>query len=163
MLAGGHGTRLAECLSLANATGQVAGLSPLVAVLRHGLAKGDVLFIEGAETHLDPDLQYRFVEILATCVARGLRVVMTTHSDWMLESLSNVVARAAAPRDVANGRAALASGQVGVWAFGKADGRGAVVKEARFGFDQGGYETGFYDVLEKNTQEWYRLAHAVSR
>ena len=119
-------------LEMAQSSSMVGEIAPLVLYLKSGVGYGDTLFIEEPEAHLHPAAQTKMAEILAAMVRAGIRVVITTHSDWMLSSIANIVRRGELGGD--NGEeAALTKEQVGVWLFdrGKKDG-GATTRELAF-------------------------------
>ena len=80
-------------LPLMNASSMVSELAPVVLYLRHMVGPGNVLIIEEPELHLHPAMQVEFTRQLATLVDAGVRVLVTTHSEWVLEELANIVRR----------------------------------------------------------------------
>ena len=137
-------------LPLMNASSMVSEIAPVVLYLRHIVHPGDVLIIEEPESHLHPAMQVEFTRQLARLVQHGYRVIITTHSEWVLEELGNVVQRSQLPEQeravVSESDVALTPEQVGVWLFRhKRRPRGSEVVEVRMG-ESGLYETGFDDV-----------------
>ena len=139
-------------LPLLNASSMVSDVAPLVLYLRHIVQPGNVLIIEEPESHLHPAMQVEFTRQLAKLVQAGYRVIITTHSEWVLEELGNVVQRSRLPAQeratIPNGEVALTADQVGVWLFrpnprGRA--RGSEVVPVPLG-DAGLYDAGFDDV-----------------
>lgn len=63
----------------------------MVLYLRHQVDPGDVLIIEEPESHLHPSMQVQFTRRLAAMVHAGVRVIVTTHGEWVLEELANLV------------------------------------------------------------------------
>ncbi len=80
-------------LPLINSSSAVSELAPVVLFLRHVVAPGDVLIVEEPEAHLHPAAQVQLTRLLASTVRAGLRVILTTHSEWILEALYNEGAR----------------------------------------------------------------------
>ena len=78
-------------LPLTRTSSMVSELAPVVLYLRHLVEPGNVLIIEEPESHLHPALQAEFTRELARLVHSGVRVMLTTHSEWILESLANLV------------------------------------------------------------------------
>ena len=70
----------------------VTELAPIVLVLRHHARSGDLLIIDEPEAHLHPEAQQKMAAALAFMVRSGLRVLITTHSHYMVEQLGNFVA-----------------------------------------------------------------------
>ena len=78
-------------LPLMRASSMVSELAPVVLYLRHVVRQGDVLIIEEPESHLHPAMQTALARELARMVRAGVRVIVTTHSEWFLEALANLV------------------------------------------------------------------------
>ena len=68
----------------------VTELTPVVLLLRGGLEPGDTLIIDEIEAHLHPAAQTQMATLLARLVRAGVRVLITTHSDWLLKELGNL-------------------------------------------------------------------------
>ncbi len=142
-------------LSLMNASSMVSELAPVVLYLRYIVQPGHVLIIEEPESHLHPAMQVEFTRQLAMLVENGIRVIITTHSEWVLEELSNIVRRSELPaRQAVAGdmgdKVALRSGQVGAWLFRqKKRPKGSIVEEIRLDAETGLYPTGYDDVSEE--------------
>ena len=75
-------------LSLMNASSMVSELAPVVLYLRHMVGPDNVLIVEEPESHLHPAMQVEFTRQLAALVDVGVRVIVTTHSEWLLEELA---------------------------------------------------------------------------
>ena len=71
-------------LPLANASSMVEELAPVVLYLRHWVMPGNVLIVEEPESHLHPAMQVKLTRQLALLIALGIRVIITTHSEWVL-------------------------------------------------------------------------------
>jgi energy-coupling factor transporter ATP-binding protein EcfA2 len=69
----------------------VKSLVSLVFYLRHRARKGDLLMIDEPELNLHPDNQRKLARVLTKCVNRGLRLMMSTHSDYLLRELNNLI------------------------------------------------------------------------
>ena len=139
-------------LPLLNASSMVSDVAPLVLYLRHIVQPGNVLIIEEPESHLHPAMQVELTRQLAKLVKAGYRVIITTHSEWVLEELGNVVQRSRLPAreraTIPNGEVALPADQVGVWLFRpkpRGQARGSEVVPVPLG-DAGLYDAGFDDV-----------------
>ena len=142
-----------EDLPLMRASSMVSELAPVVLYLRHVVRPGDVLIIEEPEAHLHPGMQAAFARALARLVRFGLRVVMTTHSEWVLEQIGNLVRLSSVPEkrrgDFADADAALDPAEVGAWLF-RPSGRpkGSVVEEVVLDSETGLYRTDYASVSE---------------
>ena len=139
-----------EDLPLMHASSMVSDLAPMVLYLRHLVRPGNVLIVEEPESHLHPAMQVELTRQLANLVQQGYRVIITTHSEWILEELANVVQRSQLPPEelaaVSDSDAALTPDQVGVWLFRpKTRPRGSEVVHVPLG-ESGLYDSGFDDV-----------------
>ena len=147
-----------EELPLANTSSMVSELVPLVLYLRNKIKLGDVLIVEEPESHLHPAMQVELTRQLAALVRLGIRVIVTTHSEWVLEELANIVRRSelskAERKKIVGGDFALRSDQAGAWLFQpKLRPKGSVVKEIRLD-DSGLYPSGFDEVAIALHNSW---------
>ena len=142
-----------EEIPLMQASSMVSELAPVVLYLRHLVQPGDVLIIEEPESHLHPGMQAVFTRQLAAVVRAGVRVMITTHSDYVLEELANLVRMSELPETNRAGlqgaEFALREEEVGVWLFEpRKRPKGSVVKEVSLDKDAGLYSAGYGDVSE---------------
>ena len=77
-------------LWLRQASSQVSELAPLALFVRGVLRPGDLLIMEEPEAHLHPGAQAAIAVTLARLVRAGVRVIITTHSDWLLQQIGNL-------------------------------------------------------------------------
>ena len=82
---------IGEEIRLTRAASMVSELAPVVLFLRGGIRPGDTLIIEEPEAHLHPGAQTEIALTLAGLVRAGVRVVVTTHSDWLLKEIANLI------------------------------------------------------------------------
>ena len=80
-----------QLLRMSQSSAMVSELAPLVLFLRGIVQPGDTLVIEEPEAHLHPAAQTKVALTLARLVRVGVRVIITTHSDWLLEQIGNLV------------------------------------------------------------------------
>ncbi|MBK9258527.1 MAG: ATP-binding protein [Polyangiaceae bacterium] len=73
------------------ASALVRSLAGLALYIQHGARAGDVLIIDEPEMNAHPEAQLATVELLALLVNRGVRVIMTTHSSFILDHLNNLI------------------------------------------------------------------------
>lgn len=78
-------------LGMSSTSSMVSELAPLVMLLRGIVKPGDLLIIEEPEAHLHPRAQTKMAITLARLVNAGVRLIITTHSNWLLEQISNIV------------------------------------------------------------------------
>jgi predicted ATPase len=76
---------------LGRTSSMVSELAPVVLYLRHRLRRGDLLLIEEPEAHLHPGTQIAFAKSLVRLVNSGLRITLTTHSEFFLQQLNNAI------------------------------------------------------------------------
>jgi len=101
-------------LDLAFASSMVSELSPIVTYLRHILTEPvkrsfvarrrqttskAMIIIEEPEAHLHPEVQVKLVEQFAALAALGVKVVLTSHSNFVFNKVSNLVITGALPVD----------------------------------------------------------------
>jgi predicted ATPase len=70
----------------------VSELAPIILMLRYLIERNDIVILEEPESHLHPKLQREFARIIANFVRSGIFVLITTHSDYFVEQLGNVIA-----------------------------------------------------------------------
>ena len=73
------------------ASSSARGLSDLYFFLRHVAKWNHLLIIEEPESHLDTANQIRLARLLAWLVRAGLKVLVTTHSDYLIKEINNLV------------------------------------------------------------------------
>ncbi len=148
-----------NALSLKNASSMASDLAPVVLYLRHLIEPGNVLIIEEPESSLHPAMQVELIRQLAALVRAGVRVILTTHSEWILQELANTVQRSALPESrgkettgtdvMAGTEVALRPDEVGAWLFKpKRRPKGSVVEEVKLDEETGLYPTDYDAVSE---------------
>lgn len=149
-------------IPLMNASSMVSELAPVVLYLRYRIVSSNVIIVEEPESHLHPAMQVEFTRQLARLVQAGIRVIITTHSEWVLEELANIVRKSALTashrKEVSNGDVLLRSDQVGAWLF-KSSGlaRGSVIKE--IGLDSSGlFPSEFDEVAAALHNNWAEIS-----
>lgn len=75
----------------------VAELAPLLLYLKHYVRKDSMLIIEEPEAHLDPSNQTRMARCLVNLVNHGVNLMITTHSDFLIEAINNAIGWGFAP------------------------------------------------------------------
>lgn len=156
-----RGWKEKDNLALANASSMVSELAPVILYLRHMIKSRDVLIVEEPESHLHPAMQVEFTRQLAALVQAGVRVIVTTHSEWLLEELANIVYRSQIPKAKRNGAIALRKDQVGAWLFKpQRSPKGSVVDEVCFN-DSGVYSSGYNEVSEVLHNEWAAISSQI--
>ena len=107
-------------------------------------------------------MQVEFTRQLASLVQAGIRVIVTTHSEWLLQELANLVRLSQVPESeregITGGNVALNSSDVGAWLFKfDAPGEGSTVSEV--GLDESGlYPSDFDDVAVALHNDWAEIS-----
>jgi len=78
-------------LPISVASSMVKELSSLVLYLRYLAQPGELLVIDEPEMNLHPEAQVRMIEFLALLVNAGLKVLITTHSPYVVDHLANLL------------------------------------------------------------------------
>ena len=73
------------------ASSSARGVSDLYFYLKHVAGKGQILIIDEPESHLSPTNQILMARLLAFCVNSGLKVLITTHSDYLIKEINNLI------------------------------------------------------------------------
>ena len=154
-------------LPLMNTSSMVSELAPVVLYLRHVVQPGETLIIEEPEAHLHPAMQVEFIRQIAALIHAGVRVIVTTHSEWVLETLANLVRLSELPKarrkGIEDADLVLRPDQVGAWLFKqKRSPKGSVVEEIRFDPDAGGLESDYSDVAEQLYNEWATIGNRIA-
>jgi predicted ATPase len=66
-------------------------LAPLLLYLKHSDPISEYIFIEEPEAHLHPENQRLLAHLLVKLIRAGLKIIITTHSDYLLEQLGTFV------------------------------------------------------------------------
>jgi predicted ATPase len=69
----------------------VKSLSNLVIYFRHLATEGDFIIIDEPELNLHPDNQVIIARIIAKIVNKGFKVLISTHSDYIIRELNNLI------------------------------------------------------------------------
>ncbi len=78
-------------LSMDESSSAVRSLLDISFYLRHEAQQGDLLMIDEPELNLHPENQRRIARLLARLVNLGIKVFITTHSDYILKELNTLI------------------------------------------------------------------------
>lgn len=73
------------------ASSSARGLSDMYFYLRHTASRNQLLVIDEPESHLDTANQIALARTLARMVRSGIKVLVTTHSDYLIKEINNLV------------------------------------------------------------------------
>jgi predicted ATPase len=78
-------------LPLHRASSTVSELAPLILYLKYVITPGDTLVMEEPEAHLYPQNQSILAKYLVKLIRKGVNLILTTHSEFLLEKFSNFI------------------------------------------------------------------------
>lgn len=78
-------------LEMTAVSSMVKDFAPIILYLRYFANKGDLIVIDEPEMNLHPEAQVKMIEFLAMLVNAGIYVVITTHSSYMVDHLTNLI------------------------------------------------------------------------
>ncbi len=151
---------------LMNASSMVSELAPIVLYLRHVIGRNDVLIVEEPESHLHPAMQVEITRLLAAVVQAGIHVIVTTHSEWLLETLTNLVQSSRLTEDerknIPGGEWSLRPDQVGAWMFDSQESpKGSIVKEIPLDPETGTFRTDYETITESLYNDWATIFNSI--
>ena len=82
------------------ASSSVKALTILYYYIFYYAQKGDFLLIDEPELNLHPDNQRKIARLLALLVNHGIKVLITTHSDYIVREINNLIMIGALKEDV---------------------------------------------------------------
>ena len=147
-------------ISLTRSSSMVSELAPFVLFLRGVISPGDTLIIEEPEAHLHPAAQAQMAATLARLVRAGVKVIVTTHSDFMLQEIGNLMRvgmlkeKGALKKETNDW---LLPEEVGTWHFQKDQ----PVKEIQFDHTVGIEPEDYEDVAESLYNRWAGLQNRI--
>ncbi len=126
---------------LLRSSSMVSELAPLVLFIRHRVSIGDLLIIEEPEAHLHPEAQRNIAKTIVHLIRTGIKVMVTTHSDYFLEQLENYIRIAKLSADerealIGSKDLFLAENEIGAYAFNEHP-KGTIVKRLKFKEEDG--------------------------
>ena len=118
-------------LPLMSASSSVSELAPVSLFIRHYVCPSDLFIVEEPEAHLHPAAQRDIARALTRLVNAGVNVLITTHSDNILEQIGNYIYAADLP---SSNKTKLANEKCSVYLF-EAGGKIKKTKVKKVPFD----------------------------
>lgn len=78
-------------LPLSAAASSIRELSPVILWMQIDNLSKDSMCIEEPEAHAHPEMQYSIADLLASCINEGALMQITTHSDYFLARLNQLI------------------------------------------------------------------------
>lgn len=147
-------------MRLTRSSSMVSELAPLVLFIRGLIRPGDTLIIEEPEAHLHPAAQTQMAATLARLVRAGVKVLVTTHSDFMLKEIANLMHAGELKEKGALKKQTndwLLPEEVGTWLFQK----NGVVEEIEFDRIGGIEPIEYEDIAERLYNRWAGLQNKL--
>ncbi|MBF0465430.1 MAG: AAA family ATPase [Nitrospirae bacterium] len=146
-------------LQLASST--VSELAPLFLYLKHLVRQDDILIIEEPEAHLHPENQRKIARFFVKLIRKGLKLVITTHSEYLLEQINNFMLMSKVKPEVKKTYASddfLNPDEIGVYVFSydKKD-SGYKIKEVEKTEEDGISDEEFERVYEALYDEYVKI------
>ncbi len=147
------------------ASSSVRGLSDLYFFLRHVAEENQLLIIDEPESHLDTANQIQFTRLLAHAVHAGLKVLITTHSDYIVKEINNLLMLSESFKDKPK---VLKKYKYSEHDFLKPDSVRAYVAEnnsltrctiEKYGIDMPVFDTTIHEINKVSNELGFRLKH----
>ena len=137
-----------QLLPLNLTSSMISQLAPLVVFLKELPQRNNLIIIEEPEAHLHPMQQVRFLQEISKWTRDGNKVILTTHSEWVTEALSNLVME-----NKVDPTAGMGAKDIGLWRFiGRP--KGSEIVESVWNIKDGGFDDGFEEVGDQLLNEW---------
>jgi hypothetical protein len=152
---------------LERTSSMVSELAPVVLYLRYVLDPGELLIIEEPESHLHPSSQRRFARAISRIVTGGANVLMTTHSDYFLGELNNLirahsVSQSRRIRMGIQAEESVPPSKVSAYLFVKDQEIGSTIRNVEVTAEEGITEAGLSEVAVQLYDETVALQRAVT-
>ena len=154
--------------TLDETSSMVSELAPLILFLKYLVRRGDLLILEEPESHLHPTAQQKMVQGLVQLVNSGVKIIITTHSEWVLWEVANLVRMSELPLELRNGidgaDHAIKADEVGAWVFEPdAEMGGSVVRGIPLDIESGTFPAGYGLVTESIYKRWSTINRRIRK
>lgn len=78
-------------LSFHQSSSIVKTLASLILYLKHKAVENDLIIIDEPELNLHPDNQILLARIFSKLIKKGLRIIVSTHSDYIIREFNNIL------------------------------------------------------------------------
>ncbi|MCU0470512.1 MAG: AAA family ATPase [Arcicella sp.] len=142
-------------LELSKTSSMISEIAPIIAHLKYIIPLQNetpsILFIEEPEAHLHPEIQILLLEYFVKLSKENLKIVMTSHSNYIFNKLSNMVIS----KEISPDRLSVS--------LMKMTPEGSVVEEGAMHMDEYGIEDdNFVDVAEQLYEERMKLLENIN-
>ncbi len=140
----------------------VSELAPLVLYLKYVVSEGERVIIEEPESHLDAGNQRHLASAIAMMVNAGVKVLVTTHSDYLLSEINNLLLASGVDADYTKDyedNEMLAPEQIGAYFFNPEEGA-TLIEEIEVTREDGISVDWFSRIYEALYDEAIRLQYA---
>ena len=147
-----------------NSSSMVSELAGVVLYLRHVVRPGDT-YHRRTRVTLHPTAQ---VEIHSLWLRQPTaRIIITTHSEWVLWELANLVRMSGLPPELRNGLDgadhAIEAAEVGAWLFGLMQSRNSVIRKIPLDIESGTFISWVSLTAESLYKRWSTINRRIRK
>ncbi|MBF0458318.1 MAG: AAA family ATPase [Nitrospirae bacterium] len=142
----------------------ISELAPIILYLKYLIEPGNILIIEEPEAHLHPENQRLMAKLLVRLIRAGVYVIITTHSDFLLEQLSNYLMLSSVPENkkkLFDIETYLSADEIGAYVFQQDKTGGYQIRAVEIDKDDGISDEEFLKVNKALYDETVRIKDAI--
>ncbi|MGY1895850.1 AAA family ATPase [Nocardia gipuzkoensis] len=136
----------------------VSELATLVLLLKSHVSDGELLIVEEPESHLHPQAQAQLAEVLYEASRKGLKVMLTTHSDYFVSELNIKISE-----ELSRKSAATSDGRVAAYWANRIPGEGTRLEKLPIDAIDGISQKSFTEVAEAQYDRQVQLQANATR
>lgn len=129
-------------------------LAPFAIMLQKGLVEQYSVMFEEPETNLHPELQIKVADTLAYLLQQGCRFQITTHSDYFLQRINQLIKLGKLPHK--ENKVYIEEDKIAAYYFEKSDNTNTTIKPLEIGKNGIPFST-FFDTVKKLSDEENRI------